>query len=256
MRGYILLLAAVSLTSRVVLSIDNTPVNGKNYKKENEDSQNGDEMNNMMTTNEESGKKNILFSGQGITKYFKNIIDEFSTDSNDEHKEEAKISSSNDSTSNGTNSSETEESSSNQKIQGESFGSPYLKYSDELYEDIMLSLNKKDDHNGKDYDDKYKQFKKDYDMFISLSKEEYEIIEKLVDAFSMHNDAIDEDADSVYEAITKSITDPKFRQDFKDFMDGIYSYAKRKNNMRGGKTTELKMYLNLFENVINLLNML
>ncbi|CAI7722000.1 MSP7-like protein [Plasmodium vivax] len=141
-------------------------------------------------------------------------------------------------------------------VQGENYSGSNLKYSDELYEDILTSLNKKGCEEGTENNNKYNEFKKEYDMFISLNKEEYEIIEKLVDAFSMYNDSIDEDADSVYEAIKKSFTDPKFRKEFKDFMNGIYAYAKRKHYIRGTQTEKAKTYLTLFENVINLLNMI
>lgn len=141
-------------------------------------------------------------------------------------------------------------------VQGENDSESGPKYSEKVYEDILISLNKRGGEQGTNENHKYNEFKKEYDMFISLNKDEYEIIEKLVDAFCVNNQPFDEDADSVYEAIKKSFTDPKFKKEFGDFINGIYDYSQKKHNIRGTQTEQTKTYHMLFQNVINFLNMI
>ncbi|ANQ10102.1 Merozoite surface protein 7 [Plasmodium coatneyi] len=276
MNGKIFLLAIFFLTLHVVASYDGTDTTGTNYKPKNEKSKKTGK--NNKTDSEE------LFTGQNIIQYFKNILNDVNNDSTEDSnvsengKLTGQLSEEDPTTNGGTNEEDGDdeenapeedatqsgeqsgapqggqnegEVQSPPPAQREKFSGSSLDYADELYEEILSSLSKKDGEEGTNYDDKYNDFKKEYDMFISLSKDEYEIIGKLIDAFSMYNDGINEDADSVYEAIKKSFTDPKFKQEFKDFMNGIYSYAERKHHIRGAQTEQAKTYLMLFQNVYN-----
>ncbi|SBT78078.1 MSP7-like protein, putative [Plasmodium ovale] len=129
-------------------------------------------------------------------------------------------------------------------------------YSHKFYDDILANLNKKSKGNNNNYQNRYNQFKKEYDMFMNLNENEYEIIKKLVDAFSKNTQVFNDNTDSVFETIKKAFVDKEFREEFKEFMHGIYTHAKQHNYLRGDKTEENNVYLTLFENVLKLLNSL
>lgn len=275
MNGKIYLLPIFFLGLHVVASYDKSNIAETNYKLRNEKAEQIDKHN--RTGNEEP------FIGQNIISYFKNILNDFNNDLKEDSNapENGKLTgqvSEEDPTNkegiNEENAPEEKDAQSGEEggvaegeqndggaestlpVQGEEYDESSLNYADDLYEDILSSLSKKGGEEGTNYDDKYNEFKKEYDRFISLSKDEYEIIGKLIDAFSMYNDAISEDTDSVYQAIKKSFTDTKFKQEFKDFMNGLYTYTQKKHNIRGSQTEDIKKYLMLFQNIINYLSMI
>ncbi|KJP86340.1 hypothetical protein AK88_04059 [Plasmodium fragile] len=295
MKGKIFLLAIFFLTLHVVASCDKTNITVTKYKPKNgNDTELG--TNNKTDSQGSGNSNGDLFMGQNIINYFKNILNDLNNHSKkdsdvpDDVKIIGQVSEQVPTTIEGTDDEEGDdgvnapgqngaqsgqqtganndrltvaqsghnvgEAQSNLPVKGEMYSGSSLKFSDELYEDILNSLSKKGGEEGINYDHKYNEFKKEYDGFLSLNKNEYEIIGKLVAAFSVYNDAIGEDADSVYESIKKSFTDPKFKQEFKDFMNGLYDYANTKHHIRGAQTEEAKTYLMLFQNVLNFLNMI
>ncbi|SCO93701.1 MSP7-like protein, putative [Plasmodium malariae] len=127
------------------------------------------------------------------------------------------------------------------------------KYTDQLFEEIIANLSNKNGSNEHNYHNEYNEFKKEYDMFITMNENEYEIIQKLLDAFSVHNTHICKEPDSVYEAIKKTITDKTYCNELKTFVQGIYNYAKGRNNLRG-EGTKGELYMTLFENLLKLLS--
>ncbi|SBS96297.1 merozoite surface protein 7 (MSP7), putative [Plasmodium ovale curtisi] len=143
-------------------------------------------------------------------------------------------------------------------VTGNAMGTSNAKttYSRKFYDDILANLKKKSKGNNNNYQNRYNQFKKEYDMFMNLSENEYEIIKKLVDAFSKNTQVFNDNTDSVFETIKKAFVDKEFREEFKEFMQGIYTHAKQHNYLRGDKTEENNVYLTLFENVLKLLNSL
>ncbi|CAD2101821.1 MSP7-like protein [Plasmodium vinckei brucechwatti] len=123
-------------------------------------------------------------------------------------------------------------------------------YTDDFFNSVIANINTID--NG-DYKTKYEDFKSKYDNIMAIDQKEFEIFSKLVEGFMKNNKEMDLSSDYLYEVITKALSDKAFKAEFKDFMNNMYSFVKKKHE---GKTlTESdKQYMTLFENVLSLLN--
>ncbi|SOV81288.1 MSP7-like protein [Plasmodium sp. gorilla clade G3] len=130
---------------------------------------------------------------------------------------------------------------------------PPLKYLDEIFDDVLTHLNKKDKVVTDENKDKYNEFKKEFDIF-TMNVNEYEIIKKLLVIFSQKIDENNQIHTKIENMFNKALTDNKYKEQFKNFIYGLYSFTKRHNYLTVNNTDETTVHKALFENALNLIN--
>ncbi|EAA21579.1 hypothetical protein, partial [Plasmodium yoelii yoelii] len=99
----------------------------------------------------------------------------------------------------------------------------------------------------------YEDFKNKYDNVIAIDEKEFEIFSKLVEVFMKNHQDFSFNSNFLYELLTKALSDQGFKTEFKEFMNNMYNFVKKKQE--GKPMTENdKIYMTLFENVLSLLN--
>ncbi|SCM12966.1 MSP7-like protein [Plasmodium chabaudi adami] len=123
-------------------------------------------------------------------------------------------------------------------------------YTDDFFNSVIANINEND--NG-DYKVKYEDFKSKYDNIIAINQKEFEIFSKLIEGFMQSNKDMNLSSDYLYEVLTKALSDKAFKDEFKEFMNSMYNFIKKKHE---GKTLSEndKQYMALFENVLTLLD--
>ncbi|SOV17964.1 MSP7-like protein [Plasmodium sp. gorilla clade G2] len=128
-----------------------------------------------------------------------------------------------------------------------------VKRLDEIFDDVLTQLNKKSQVDTDANKDKYNEFKKEFDMF-TMNVTEYEIIKKLLVTFSETIDKNDQIETKIEHIFNKALTDNKYKEQFKNFIYGLYSFTKRHNYITVNKTDKTTVHTALFENALNLIN--
>ncbi|SOV17699.1 MSP7-like protein [Plasmodium gaboni] len=130
---------------------------------------------------------------------------------------------------------------------------PSVKRLDEIFDDVLTQLNKKSQVDTDANKDKYNEFKKEFDMF-TMNVTEYEIIKKLLVTFSEKIEENKQIETKIENIFNKALTDNKYKEQFKNFIYGLYSFTKRHNYITVNKTNKTTVHTALFENALNLIN--
>ncbi|SOV24393.1 MSP7-like protein [Plasmodium sp. DRC-Itaito] len=130
---------------------------------------------------------------------------------------------------------------------------PTVKRLDEIFDDVLKHLNRQDKVITDENKDKYNEFKKEFDMF-TMNVTEYEIIKKLLVTFSETIDKNNHIETKIENIFNKALTDNKYKEQFKNFIYGLYSFTKRHNYITVNKTNKTTVHTALFENALNLIN--
>ncbi|KYN97137.1 MSP7-like protein [Plasmodium gaboni] len=130
---------------------------------------------------------------------------------------------------------------------------PSVKRLDEIFDDVLKHLNRQDKVITDENKDKYNEFKKEFDMF-TMNVTEYEIIKKLLVTFSEKIEENKQIETKIENIFNKALTDNKYKEQFKNFIYGLYSFTKRHNYITVNETDETTVHKALFENALNLIN--
>lgn len=145
---------------------------------------------------------------------------------------------------------QSEKSSS--KVDNNKNNTNEIKYMDKLCDDVLTELKEKDNVDNNMNHSKYNNLKKEFSTF-TMNQNECDLIKKLIITFSQEN--VEMKRDSIKEIFLKALDDKKYREVFKNFMYGVYSYAKRHNYLDIEKMEKNeRAYKKLFENTLNLLD--
>lgn len=129
-----------------------------------------------------------------------------------------------------------------------------VKYLDLLYDELLTnSEGKHQVHFGENHK-KYNIFSKHYDNFV-INQKEYDIIKKLLNSIFRDNNE-NEKMKNLVSIFQKALNDKKFHDQFKNFIYGIYGFAKRHSYLRNEKIQNDSEYKEFFENAVDLLNTL
>ncbi|KNG77239.1 merozoite surface protein 7 [Plasmodium falciparum IGH-CR14] len=130
---------------------------------------------------------------------------------------------------------------------------PPLKRMDEVFDDVLKHLNKEDKVVTDENKNKYNEFKKEFDIF-TMNVSEYEIMKNLLITFSKKIDENNQIQTKIENIFNKALKDNKYKEQFKNFIYGLYSFAKRHNYLIVNKTNDTTLHKDLFENALNLIN--
>ncbi|KYN94781.1 MSP7-like protein [Plasmodium reichenowi] len=130
---------------------------------------------------------------------------------------------------------------------------PPLKRMDEVFDDVLKHLNKEDKVVTDGNKNKYNEFKKEFDIF-TMNVSEYEIMKNLLITFSKKIDENNQIQTKIENIFNKALTDNKYKEQFKNFIYGLYSFTKRHNFLRVNKTYDTTLHKDIFENALNLIN--
>ncbi|ETW16948.1 hypothetical protein PFFVO_04213 [Plasmodium falciparum Vietnam Oak-Knoll (FVO)] len=145
---------------------------------------------------------------------------------------------------------QSEKSSS--KVDNNKNNTNEIKYMDKLCDDVLTELKEKDNVDNNMNHSKYNNLKKEFSTF-TMNQNECDLIKKLIITFSQEN--VEMKRESIKEIFLKALDDKKYREVFKNFMYGVYSYAKRHNYLDIEKMEKNeRAYKKLFENTLNLLD--
>ncbi|SOV81985.1 MSP7-like protein [Plasmodium reichenowi] len=129
-----------------------------------------------------------------------------------------------------------------------------VKYLDLLYDDLLTNSEGKHQVDFGENHKKYNIFRKHYDDFV-INQKEYDIIKKLLNSIFRDNNE-NEKMKKLVSVFQKALTDKKFHDQFKNFIHGIYGFAKRHSYLRNEKIQNDSEYKEFFENAVDLLNTL
>ncbi|SOV81986.1 merozoite surface protein 7 [Plasmodium reichenowi] len=125
---------------------------------------------------------------------------------------------------------------------------------------IVHISNKENKINIKNYGEKYPDFKKEYEDFV-LNSKEYDIIKNLIIMFGQEDNKSNNgetgilgEAKHMTEIFIKLLDDEKYHQQFKNFIYGVYSYAKQNSHLSEKKIKPENEYKKFLEYSFNLLN--
>ncbi|KNC36512.1 merozoite surface protein 7 [Plasmodium falciparum RAJ116] len=93
-----------------------------------------------------------------------------------------------------------------------------------------------------------------YNNFV-INQKEYDIIKKLLNSIFRDNNE-NEKMKNLVSIFQKALNDKKFHDQFKNFIYGIYGFAKRHSYLRNEKIQNDSEYKEFFENAVDLLNTL
>ncbi|CAC9698973.1 MSP7-like protein [Plasmodium sp. DRC-Itaito] len=130
---------------------------------------------------------------------------------------------------------------------------PPLKHLDEMFDDVLKYLNKEDKVVTDENKDKYNEFKKEFNTF-TMNVTEYEIMKNLLVTFSKKIDENNQIQTKIENMFNKALTDNQYKEQFKNFIYGLYSFTKRHNYLTVNKTDKTIVHRALFENALNLIN--
>ncbi|CAC9698976.1 merozoite surface protein 7 [Plasmodium sp. DRC-Itaito] len=130
----------------------------------------------------------------------------------------------------------------------------------DVFNNVVHISNKENKINVNNYGDKYLNFKKQYEDFV-LNSKEYDIIKNLIIMFGKEdNKSKNSKTDNISEAkhitdiFIKILDDEKYHEQFKNFIYGIYSYAKQNSHLNEKKIKPEDEYKKFLEYSFNLLN--
>ncbi|SOV81286.1 MSP7-like protein [Plasmodium sp. gorilla clade G3] len=129
-----------------------------------------------------------------------------------------------------------------------------IKYLDNAYDEILKEMNLSKDSDNDTYRSRFDSFKQGFENLI-LNQNEYELIKRLILAFSNQEESSTEKKNHIVNMLKKALEEDKFSDEFKNFIYGIYAYAKKHNYLRLIDSNK-EIYKKVFENATNLLDTL
>ncbi|EUD67656.1 hypothetical protein C922_01841 [Plasmodium inui San Antonio 1] len=127
-----------------------------------------------------------------------------------------------------------------------------IKYLDELYDEIMNISDRTNDINKQAYDSKYSTIKKKYKL--SMNPVEYQIVKNLFNV-GFKKEGETSVTTSLSEVFKKVLDDEKSQEQFDNFVEGLYGFAKRHSYL-GKDGMDNTRYSDLLKNAISLMNTL
>ncbi|SOV20113.1 MSP7-like protein [Plasmodium sp. gorilla clade G2] len=129
-----------------------------------------------------------------------------------------------------------------------------IKYLDNAYDEILKEMNLSNDADKEIYRSKFDRFKQGFENLV-LNQNEYELIKRLILTFSNQDETGSEKKNHIINMLKKALEEEKFSQEFKNFIYGIYAYAKKHNYLKLIDSNK-DIYKKVFENATNLLDTL
>lgn len=129
-----------------------------------------------------------------------------------------------------------------------------IKYLDNAYDEVLKEMNLSKNSDNEKYRSRFDNFKQGFENLI-LNKNEYELIKRLILAFSNQEESGTNKKNHIVNMLKKALEEEKFSDEFKNFIYGIYAYAKKHNYLRLIDSNR-DIYKNVFENATNLLDTL
>lgn len=129
-----------------------------------------------------------------------------------------------------------------------------IKYLDNAYDEVLKEMNLSKNSDNEKYASRFDNFKQGFENLI-LNQNEYELIKRLILAFSNQEESGTNKKNHIVNMLKKALEEEKFSDEFKNFIYGIYAYAKKHNYLRLIDSNR-DIYKNVFENATNLLDTL
>ncbi|ETW34752.1 hypothetical protein PFTANZ_04551 [Plasmodium falciparum Tanzania (2000708)] len=129
-----------------------------------------------------------------------------------------------------------------------------IKYLDNAYDEVLKEMNLSKNSDNEKYCSRFDNFKQGFENLI-LNQNEYELIKRLILAFSNQEESGTNKKNHIVNMLKKALEEEKFSDEFKNFIYGIYAYAKKHNYLRLIDSNR-DIYKNVFENATNLLDTL
>lgn len=129
-----------------------------------------------------------------------------------------------------------------------------IKYLDNVYDEVLKEMNLSKNSDNEKYRSRFDNFKQGFENLI-LNQNEYELIKRLILAFSNQEESGTNKKNHIVNMLKKALEEEKFSDEFKNFIYGIYAYAKKHNYLRLIDSNR-DIYKNVFENATNLLDTL
>lgn len=129
-----------------------------------------------------------------------------------------------------------------------------IKYLDNAYDEVLKEMNLSKNSDNEKYRSRFDNFKQGFENLI-LNQNEYELIKRLILAFSNQEESGTNKKNHIVNMLKKALEEEKFSDEFKNFIYGIYAYAKKHNYLRLIDSNR-DIYKNVFENATNLLDTL
>lgn len=129
-----------------------------------------------------------------------------------------------------------------------------IKYLDNAYDEVLKEMNLSKNSDNEKYRSRFDNFKQGFENLI-LNQNEYELIKRLILAFSNQEESVTNKKNHIVNMLKKALEEEKFSDEFKNFIYGIYAYAKKHNYLRLIDSNR-DIYKNVFENATNLLDTL
>lgn len=130
----------------------------------------------------------------------------------------------------------------------------------DVFNHVVDISNKENKINLDEYDKKYTDFKKEYEDFV-LNSKEYDIIKNLIIMFGQEDNKskngktdIVSEAKHMTEIFIKLFKDKEYHEQFKNYIYGVYSYAKQNSHLSEKKIKPEEEYKKFLEYSFNLLN--
>ncbi|CDO66135.1 MSP7-like protein [Plasmodium reichenowi] len=129
-----------------------------------------------------------------------------------------------------------------------------IKYLDNAYDEVLKEMNLSKNSDNEKYRSRFDSFKQGFENLI-LNQNEYELIKRLILAFSNQEESSTDKKNHIVNMLKKALEEEKFSDEFKNFIYGIYAYAKKHNYLRLLDSNR-DTYKKVFENATNLLDTL
>ncbi|SBT41054.1 merozoite surface protein 7 (MSP7) (MSP7.1) [Plasmodium ovale wallikeri] len=117
-----------------------------------------------------------------------------------------------------------------------------MRHLDGFNDESNLRVNKKKDI-------PFPKFPCNYNNF-NMNQREYEVVKNLIDSFFKKGDDDNVNA-NIINLFRKVLDDERFRNEFKNFMYGLYSFAKQNNYLKNDKIND-EMYKVLLDNALQI----
>ncbi|KYN94778.1 MSP7-like protein [Plasmodium reichenowi] len=129
-----------------------------------------------------------------------------------------------------------------------------ITYLDNAYDEVLKEMNLSKNSDNEKYRSRFDSFKQGFENLI-LNQNEYELIKRLILAFSNQEESSTDKKNHIVNMLKKALEEEKFSDEFKNFIYGIYAYAKKHNYLRLLDSNR-DTYKKVFENATNLLDTL
>ncbi|SBS96959.1 merozoite surface protein 7 (MSP7), putative [Plasmodium malariae] len=130
-----------------------------------------------------------------------------------------------------------------------------VKHLDKIYDDLLETSETKNEIDQTPYHTKYNDFKREYDDF-TMNDKEYDMVKKLFQECFKNGAGEGSNTTCLIDVFKKALEDNIFRKKFENFMNGIYSFAKRHNYLNDERISNEEQYNALLKNALTSLNTL